>query len=148
MNLDKLTPAEQIILASGIGLAVFSLLPWFGYGGADHNGWDNPFSALAVLVALVMVVQIVLARFTNASLPRIPIGWGQVHLILGFVVLGLIVLQYVVGDCVSGQVLGRRVCVELDKKFGLYLGILAAAGLAYGGVRRRQEPDAVPGLGP
>ncbi|MGH9276874.1 MAG: hypothetical protein ACRD12_02005 [Acidimicrobiales bacterium] len=148
MNLDKLTSAEQIIAGSGIALLIFSFLPWFGFGGATHNGWATPFSSLAVLIAVVMVVQIALARLTTASLPKLPVSWGKVHMVLGLVAVGLIVLQYIIGDCASGTVLGRRVCITLDRQFGLFLGALAAAGLAYGGIRRSKEPDALPDITP
>jgi hypothetical protein len=148
MNLDKLTPAEQIIAGSGIALLIFSFLPWFGTGGVDHNAWDNMFSALAVLVAVLMVTQIALARLTTASLPKPPMGWPRVHMILGFVVAGLILLQYIVGDLFCAPFAGQRVCLELDRKFGLPLGVLAAAGTVYGGIRKGKEPGSIPGITP
>ena len=45
MDLNKLSPAERIIAGCGVALVVFSFLPWFGFGGSDHNAWKNTFSA-------------------------------------------------------------------------------------------------------
>jgi hypothetical protein len=141
MDLDKLTPAEKIIAGSGVALVVVSFFPWFGLGGGTRNAWKNSLSALGVLVGAVMVLQILLSRFSTVNLPKPPLPWGRVHLILGFVALGLVFLQFLVGDEVSAALGTVRVTAKLDREFGLYLGILAAAGLAYGGVRRSQEPE-------
>src|SRR5207302_7781554 len=131
-----------------VALVVTSCLPWFGYGGSDHNAWKNPWSALGVLVGVVMVVQIFLARFSSASMPTPPVPWGQVHLILGAVAVGLILLQYIVGDRIKAPPIGPGIpslSFELQPKFGIFLGSLVAVGLAYGGFRKWKEPEGLPG---
>ncbi len=148
MDLDKLSPAERIIAACGVALAIVSFFPWFGLAGGTRNAWKNPLSALAVLVGIAMVAQIVLTRFTTAKLPSPPVPWGQVHLILGVLALALALLQFLIGDEVTLGVPGMRVSVELDREFGSFLGVLAAAGLAYGGFRRSKEPEVTPDVMP
>ncbi|HET7654039.1 MAG TPA: hypothetical protein VFK42_13460 [Acidimicrobiales bacterium] len=135
MDLNKLTQGEKVIAGSGVALLIFSFFPWFGLGGGSHNGWDNFLSALAILIGVVMVAQIAIARFTETKLPDVPIGWGMLHMILGGVAAVFVLLQLLVGDKVSA--LGFS--VDLDRKFGVFLGLLAALGLAGGGYLKWQE---------
>lgn len=151
MGLDKLSPSELVIAGCGIALLVFSFLPWFALGAISHNAWDTTFSALGVLVGLAMVVQIVLARLTTASLPKLRITWGQVHFVLGLVAVVLIALQFAVGDRFTTPPAAPgapRVSFEMNPQYGIILGLLAAAGLTYGGFRRRKEPDFGPDIAP
>jgi hypothetical protein len=142
MDLTKLSPAEKIIAGSGVALLLFSFFPWFGLGGGSHNAWDNFLSAIAVLLGIVMVAQVALTKFTTAKLPNPPVPWGQVHLILGVATLVLVLLQLIIGDKVEAFGLSAT----LDRKFGIFLGFLAAAGLAYGGFMRSKEPESATGL--
>ena len=138
MDLNKLSPAERIIGASGVALLIFSFFPWFGKGGGSHNAWDNILSTLAVLLGLIMVAQVVVSRLTTARLPNLGnVTWGQVHLIAGIVAFAFVLLQLIVGDKVN-FIVGS---IKLDRKIGIFLGLLAAAGLAVGGFLRSQEPE-------
>ncbi len=75
---------------------------------------------------MVMVTEIVVvARFTTAKLPETPVPWAQVHLIAGAATLALLVLK-LLGET---HYLG----------FGCFLGLLLAAGLAFGGYTVSQE---------
>ena len=142
MDLSKLSQGEKAIAGSAVVLLIASFLPWFkldlGIAEPSRNGWGNVLSMLGILVGLVMLLQIVLAKFTTTKLPTPPVPWGRVHLILGVAAFALILLQAVVGDSVLG--------VDLDRAFGLFIGVLAAAGLAYGGFVRSKEPEVTPGF--
>jgi hypothetical protein len=136
VDLKKLSRGEQLIGLFGLLLFVDSLLPWFQVcidlinRCAGDNGWGTFLSLLGVLVALLMVVQIVLARLANVAMPRLgSLTWGQVHLMGGAAAFVLVLLQLVVGD----QGVPRTVW--------LYLGVLLAAGVAYRGWHRSQEPE-------
>ena len=145
MDLSKLSPAEKIIAASGVVLLLVSFFDWFGIAGGGVTAWDNVWSALAVLVGIVMVLQILIARFSTAKLPTLPVPWGQVHLILGVLALGLVILQLAIGDKVE---VGGITVLELERKIGVFLGLIAAAGLAYGGFLRSKEPEVASGYMP
>ena len=147
MDLSKLSQGEKIIAGSGVALLIFSFFPWFGldvkFAGiaavsVSHNGWGNIFSLLAVLVGVAMVAQIGLSKFTTAKLPAPPVPWGRMHMFLGGAALALVLLTALVGDSLRG--------VDLDRKFGLFLGLAAAAGLAYGGFARSKEPEVTQGF--
>lgn len=145
MDLSKLSAAEKIIAGSAAALFIVSFLPWFGLGNFNNTAWNNPLSSFAVIVGILMVVQILIFHSKASRLPKPPVPWGQVHLILGVAALALILLQALVGDEVAA--LGI-LSAELDRKYGLFLGLLAGAGLAYGGFRRSKEPDTAAGFLP
>jgi hypothetical protein len=145
MDLGKLTPGERIIGAGGTLLFLDSFFPWFRYcvnvvlfhRCVNHTGWSNILSTLAVLLAMAMVAQIAITRFTTSTVPTLgDVSWGQAHLFAGFAVLALVILQFLSGD----SPLGRSV--------GLYIGLVLAAGIAYGGMIRSREPDITTQEGP
>ncbi len=138
-----LSPAERTIVWSGVGLLIVSTLPWFRtVPYASHNAWDNMLSAVAVLLGVAMAGQILVSRFSSARVPGPPVAWGRIHLVLGFAILALVLFQAILGDRATLAAFGvPGFEVQLDRKPGLFLGLLAAGGLAYGGFRRSQEPE-------
>jgi 4-amino-4-deoxy-L-arabinose transferase-like glycosyltransferase len=141
MDLSKLSPAERIIALCGAALLILSIFPWFGFGADPfeirQDAWDNPLTLLAVIIGVVMAAQVIAARSTKAKTPP-KVKWGQVHLVLGAVAFGLVLLQYLIGDEYSAP----GISIDLERKAGLFLGLLASAGLAYGGFRKSKEPEA------
>lgn len=145
MDFNKLSKGERIVLVSGVLLVIDLLfLPWHRVNlgpliGANvsRTGVQSPnsgYGILALLVALVMIAQIVAARFTSAKLPKPPVPWGQVHLIAGVIVLALLVIKLFAETNYLG--------------FGCFLGIVLAAALAFGGFTISKEPEVSPGLMP
>ena len=138
MDLNKLSPGERIIAAAGVLLFVDSFFPWFRYcvdvvvfrRCVSHSAWSNALSALAVLIAIAMVAQVAVSNFGKARLTAPGnLSWGQTHLFAGFAVLALVILQFLSGDS------------PLGRSFGHYIGIVLAAGIAYGGMVRSREPE-------
>ena len=138
MDIGKLSPGERIIAGAGILLFVDSFLPWFRFcigalvfrACAHHSAWANPLSALAVLIAIAMVVQIAVRHYSSARMAAPgAMTWGQVHLFAGFAVLALVILQFLAGDS------------PMHRAFGIFVGLVCAAGLAYGGMVRSREPE-------
>ena len=72
-----------------------------------------------------MVAQVIVSRFTSASVPELPVPWPRAHMIGGLVVVGLLLLKLVLQTSFLG--------------FGAYFGVLMAAGLAFGGYTVNQE---------
>ncbi len=133
MDLNKLTMGDKVIGVSGILLLLFNFFPQFGKGGysegAGFLGW------LAVLVGLVAVAVVAVERLTTTELPKLPVSTDHALLGLGGIAAMLEVLQLVIGSTYS--ILGYS--VSLDRKFGLFLAVLAAIGIAAGGFMRTRE---------
>jgi hypothetical protein len=136
VDLKKLSRGEQLIGLFGVLLFIDSLFPWFQVcidiinRCASDNGWGTFLSLLGILIALLMVVQVVLAKLANVAMPQLgTLTWGQVHLIGGIASFALILLQVLVGDH------------GVSRTFWIFLGVLLAAGVAYGGWQRSQEPE-------
>lgn len=146
MDLSKLTKGDKIVLAAGLLLIIDLLfLPWhkIDLGGGllgisvsvKRTGVQSPnafYGVLALIIALVMVAQIVVAKFTTAKLPVLPIPWSRVHLIAGAAAFVLLLIKLI---------------VETDfLSFGAYLGILLGAALAFGGFTISKEPEVTQGF--
>jgi hypothetical protein len=139
---------ERIVTAAGALLAADLLaLPWHRYSldlsaerfgvqvpsfRIDRTAVEDPYALLgiaALVVAALMVLHIVGAKLTPA-LPR-P---GQLHLVGGAVVLGLVVAKLLANN----EFLGT----------GAYVGAALAAGVAYGGLVLSRETARAPGMPP
>lgn len=147
MDLSRLTKADKIILGAGLLLIIDLLfLPWHNIevGSAvlglevkvTRSGVESPnafWGILALLVALVMVAQIIVSRFTSATLPTLPVPWSRVHLIAGVAVLALLLIKLVSETDFLG--------------YGAFIGLACGAALAYGGFLKSKEPEVVGGTG-
>ena len=141
----KLSQGEWIVLVVGLLLLVDLLfLPWHAVDltrdrsrlVADAVGFDPTPSAVqppgrgygiaAVIFLLVMIVQIVIARFTTLRLPEPPVPWSQIHLIAGIFVLVVLVIKLIRDTSGLG--------------YGAYSGILGALLVAYGAYLIAQDP--------
>jgi len=138
MNESKVTPAQIIILASGAVMLLCVFLPWFGGGGDDFNAFGDvvfPFGVIACLAGIAAAVVIALTAFANTNLPEKVWQFtrNQIHFILGFLA-ATITLGFFLVDAGGA-----------DKKIGLYLALLASAGLIVGAVMLRNDSPASAG---
>lgn len=144
MDLSKLTTADKVVAGSGIAFLIFMFFPWYGIEGigGGASGFDYFLTGyLPLLLAVVMVGQIAVTRFKpEIKLPDIPLPWSQVHLIAGATAAVLLLLRVIIPSSVS--VLGQS--FDFDRKFGLFLALLAALGLAAGGFLKSKEGDDSP----
>ncbi len=143
MDLSKLSTGDKVIAGSGIALLIFSFFPWFGvdegFASYSESGWSNVFSLLAVLIGIAMVVVTILPA-AGVELPELGMPWSQILFIAGIVAGALVLLQLLIGADVGG--------FDLDREIGLFLGVIAAAGLVAGGFLKRQDPAGGPAAGP
>ena len=145
--MDKLTTSDKVVAGSGLLLFIASFLPWFGLEGypGSGNGWDVGFlwAGLPALLGLAAAGVVIATKMGDVKLPDLPITWGQAFLGAGALSALLVVLKLLIGY----EVCGFGTCIDLDRKWGMFLAAIAALGLAAGGFLKYQEGDDAPAAG-
>jgi hypothetical protein len=119
-------------------LLVFSFFDWFsaefqGETIDSGNAWDFTLPLLAVLIGIAMVVIVALRAF-GVQLPD-SAPWGTILLAMGIVVFAFVLIKLIAGVDVDAGPFD----VDVKRKFGIFIGTVAAAGLAVGGYLKFQE---------
>jgi hypothetical protein len=144
MNVDRLSTGEKIAGVSAILLFIFMFLDWFKVSASNGlfsvsvggSAWDAlDVIPIILLIAIVAAVGVAVIRLTEADFEP-TISMNSVVSILGIVSV-LLILYRIVNPPDSG-VSG----VSVDPAVGIFLGLIAAAGIAYGGYRAMQEEGA------
>ncbi len=159
MDASRLTRGEQVAAIAGIALLVIMFLPWFGIGGAageaieqaqdlgfapdvstSANAWES-FDVIDLVLLLTVVAAVgVAVAAMMAQTVAMPIAASAITAGLG--ILSTVLVAYRLLDPPY----------DASRKFGAFLGLIAAAGVAYGGWLAMQEEgatfgDQVPGAG-
>jgi hypothetical protein len=136
VDLSKLTTSDKVIGVSALALLIMSFLPWFGYAKEfSDDGWHFPvFGVVPLLLGLAMLAGVVTAVFVTKR-RDLPLSWAAANLIAGSAAALLIFWKVLIGDH-SNIVIGT---IDLSRKFGIYLSLLAAVGLAVGGLLKTRE---------
>jgi hypothetical protein len=151
VDLSKLTTGDKMILGGGIAYLIFMFFPWYGieipFGGDYTNsGWDYFLGGILPLILIViMCSHVIVSAFSDTELPDPPVPWAQVHLGTGVAAAVIVGLRLLIG---SDDISGVDVGVDLDRKFGLFLALIAAIVVAVGGVKKSQETESLPPSGP
>ncbi len=144
MDLNKLTIGDRVVAISAFVYLVAMFLPWYGLSNefdydASRNGFDYFFFGwIPLLLALALVAQVAISRFSTTELPKVgSLTWGQVDLIAAGLAAVLVLLRLLISDSVSafGVDLG-----DLDRKFGLFIALLATLGLVAGAFLKMRDP--------
>ena len=148
-HLDKLSPGEKIAGGSAILLFIFMFFfDWFGVKVSDVNGFSGTISGeggsawdalelirfvllLTVIAALVLVG---LRLSDSAYEPAVPMS--TVVTVLGVISVLLILFRII--DPPTFASFGG-VSVEATRSLGIFLGLIAAGGVAYGGYSTMRE---------
>jgi hypothetical protein len=132
---NALSIGEKIILVAGVILFIVGFLPWYSvdlgtFGSYTRSGWESPgaiWSILAILVGLAMAGVVALKTFGTATIPDNVSGftWPKIHLGGGVLALVLVLIKLANESSYLG--------------FAFYIGIIAAAALAVGGLLMYRE---------
>jgi hypothetical protein len=132
---NALSIGEKIILVAGVILFIVGFLPWYSvdlgtFGSYTRSGWESPgaiWSILAILVGLAMAGVVALKTFGTAAIPDNVSGftWPKIHLGGGVLALVLVLIKLANESSYLG--------------FAFYIGIIAAAALAVGGLLMYRE---------
>ena len=138
MDANRLSQGQLVAAVSAIALFIISFLPWFGVSGAVTVGgttiggsqnfslWEieNPLDIYLLIVILVALVPAVLA--VTGDRADAPMAAMATTLLAS---VGTLLILYQVFDTPG----------ITDRKIGLFLGLIACAGIAVGGYLTMQE---------
>jgi hypothetical protein len=144
MDADRLSTGEKIAGASAVLLFIFMFFDWFSVevsGGnglfsvsAGGNAWEAfSWIDLLMLLTIVVTVAVVVIRLADAIVEP-PFSLNAAVAILGGLSV-LFILYRIIDPPLDTDIAG----VEISRSIGIYLGLLAAAGITYGGYRAMQE---------
>lgn len=148
MDLDRLSMGEKIAGASAILLFIFMFFDWYSVevsvsGGsfaasASEGGsaWQA-FSVIDLILLLVVIVTVagVLIRLTDADIEP-PFPMNALVAVLGGLAV-LLILYRIIDPPSVGSFPG--VSVDVSPTVGAFLGLIASAGIAFGGYKAMQE---------
>jgi hypothetical protein len=147
-HLEKLSPGEKIASVSAVLLFIFMFFDWFGVEvsgvggfsgtipGEGGSAWDAlDFIPIVLLVAIVATLAMAAFRLVDSAAEP-PVPMSVIVAVLGIVSVLLIFFRIV--DPPSFDSFGG-VSVEATLKIGIFLGLISAAGIAYGGYSTMRE---------
>jgi hypothetical protein len=152
MELDKLNTGEKVSAVSAILLFVFMFFEWFGVKvsgvsgfsgtvatGEGGSAWDAlDVIPIFLMLAIVVAIGVAVIRLTDADLEP-PVSLNAIVAALGGLAV-LLILYRIISPPSFGSFGG--VSVDATLKFGIFLGLIAAAGIAYGGYSAMREEGA------
>lgn len=151
MDVDKLNTGEKIAGVSAVLLFIFMFFDWFGVEvsgaggvsgsvpGAGGSAWEAlDFIPIVLVIAIVVALANVFLRLSDSDYEP-PVSMNVAVAVLGGLST-LLVLFRVIDPPNFGSFGGLS--VDGTVAFGIFLGLVSAAGIAYGGYRGMQEEGA------
>jgi hypothetical protein len=146
MDVNRLGTGEKIAGASGIALIlIMFIFKWFGLKAGvegftvegSRNAWGS--YGFIDLVLFVTVVAAIALAFTSATQQEVnmPVALSAIVAGLGVISVILIVISIISPPDFGANLSGTG--IDHTRKIGVWLGLIAAIGVAYGGFRAMQE---------
>ena len=164
MDLDRLTVGERLVGAGAVALLAVSFLHWLGgritkieLSGRSipvssyhfaHPAWGYTVTALAVVVGMGLLFYVALVALDVPVLTRFaPRSVARLVAVLGGVTFVLVLFKVAVGADVGLATFGLpstsgvaiRVSFTKTRQVGAYLGLVASAAIAAGGILNLRE---------
>jgi hypothetical protein len=147
-HLDKLSPGEKIAGGSALLLFIFMFFDWFGvevtgvggFSGSVPGGGGSAWDALdfiPIILLITIVAALVMAglRLADSTYePSVPMS--TIVTVLGVISVALIVFRIIFPPS-FGDFGG--VSVDATLSLGIFLGLIAAGGIAFGGYSTMKE---------
>jgi hypothetical protein len=152
MDLDRLSLGEKVAGVSSLVLFVFMFFDWFtvevsggnaffkaSASGGGGNAWEAlSWIPIVLVVTIILALFIVTIRLTDARYEPV-LSVNSVVAILGGISF-LLILYRIVDPPSAGSVPGLT--VDVSPAFAIFVSLVAAAGIAYGGYKAMQEEGA------
>jgi len=155
MDINRLTQGEKIVLGSSALLVVLSFIPlwatysFVGLASESFSAWSGAFGffvKLAIILAIVALVVTVL-RATGTQLPELPVGLGLLYVGLGGLALLGLLIGVLAGPADGGLALAAAAGLDISRGILLFVGVILAAAMAFGGYTHMQTEDTSPAVG-
>jgi purine-cytosine permease-like protein len=149
VDTSRISFGEMVAAVSGLLLFIFMFVGWYGVEdvSGSANAWESfSFIDILLFLAAVVAVSIAVLRAADAMPAELPAPPGLIVAGAGALAVLLILFRLIATP--DFDVLG--VDVDTTRKIGVFLGLLAAAGIAYGGYMAMNEraSGAAPPAGP
>jgi hypothetical protein len=148
VDINKLNTGEKVIGISGILLLIFSFFPWLGFSyagfSASKSAWTFTLCWLAVVLGVLMAGYVI-AKAAGVDMPDLGnVRWAHILLGVAIVAFVFILIKVIVGPSTGGvDISGTG--VSKDRKIGIFLGLIASAGLVAGAYLNAKETGDLPG---
>ena len=147
MDLNKLTNGDKIIGISGVLLLIFSFFKWLGYDVGPFTASQSAWSFTILLIAVILgiaVTALVVMKAAGVKLPELGgVTWNQVILGVCALIFLLILIKIIAGPSAHGLDLGSA-GVSKSRKIGIFLGLIASAGMVVGAFLNAKESGELP----
>ena len=146
MEVDKLNTGEKVAAISAVLLFIFMFFTWFGVevstpagtisgSGPGGSAWDAlEYIPIVLVIAIVTAIGAAVLRLTDSAYEP-PISMNAVVTVLGGLSTLLILFRIVDPPSFGGFGFSVSGTVEI----GIFLGLIAAAGIAVGGYLGMKE---------
>ena len=148
MDFTRLTQGEKIAGVSGVALILIMFI--FSWYGAEINGQSVPdsganawevFSFVDIVLFITVVAAVGLALI-SASQTEVGLPVAASAVVAGLGILSVILILFRIIDTpgdtgAASAILGQE--VDVTRNIGVWLGLIAAIGVAYGGWRAMEE---------
>lgn len=173
MDFARLTQGEKIAGASGIALIlIMFIFKWFGLevsgsaggfefsAGGSENAWGSyGFIDIVLFITVAAAIGLALISASQTEV-GLPVAASAIVAGLGILSVVLIIISIISPPDFGAELDGTG--IDQTRKIGVWLGLIAAIGIAYGGWRamqeegtsfgdqadRLREPDEAPGAAP
>jgi hypothetical protein len=142
VDTSKLSIGEQIAAASGIALLIVMFLPWYGVdvnvGPVSASESASAWEALSFIdILLFLIALVAIAVPVAKAMGSLPEDIPGSLLVLAAGGLGVLLVLFRIIDLPTPDISAPG--VDFGRKIGIFLGLIATAGIAYGGWRANEE---------
>jgi hypothetical protein len=140
--MDNLRTGEKIAGASGVALIlIMFIFDWFSVEGTGGLGGLNAWQSfgvidLVLLLAAAAAITLAVVAATQSQVDM-PVALSAITAGLGGLALLLVIFRIISPP--EFDVFGEGFEIETDRDIGVFLGLIATAGIAYGGWTAMQE---------
>jgi hypothetical protein len=157
VDLGRLTLGEAVAVVSGVALILFMFLPWYGVEARVEvpgvqsfdaeaetlTAWEA-FTITDVLLFLAAALAVGLTLGTVAGVRSIELPRRPAPIVVAAGLFAVLLILYRLIDAPGTDIDVSVGEVAINRRFGVFLALIAAAGIAVGGYRASMERERAP----